>query len=142
MSDLYFYLRHVASRNDVLFVDEPETHLDTANQVLFAHLLSRLVKAGLKVLVSTHSDYLIKEINNLVMLDGLRRSGGLDARNMGYGADDGIGSERIRAYVAEKNTLTACAVDRYGIDAPVLDETIDRINRVSTELAAAVADTE
>ena len=104
-------------------------------------MISRLVKAGLKVLVSTHSDYLIKEVNNLVMLDHLRGNGGLDAKSMGYGADDGIGSERIRAYVAEKNTLTACVVDRNGIDAPVFDKTIDRINRVSTELASAVADT-
>ena len=143
LSDLYFYLRHVASRNDMLFIDEPETHLDTANQVQLAHVISRLVAAGLKVLVSTHSDYLIKEINNLVMLDHLQRNGDRpDRKKLNYGADDGIGRERIRAYVAEKNTLTPCTVDRYGIDAPVFDKTIDRINRVSTELAAAVADTE
>ena len=142
LSDLYFYLRHVASRNDVLFIDEPETHLDTANQVMLARVISRLVNAGLKVLVSTHSDYLIKELNNLVMLDHLRRNGGLDAKNMGYGPEDGIGGDRIRAYVAEKNSLTPCVVDCYGINAPVFDETIDRINRVSTELASAVADTE
>ena len=142
LSDLYFYLRHAASKNDILFIDEPETHLDTANQVMLAHVISRFVKAGLRVLVSTHSDYLIKEINNLVMLDYLRRNGELDPKTVGYGPDDGIGSERIRAYVAEKNALTACVVDRYGIDAPVFDETIDRINRASTELASAVADTE
>ena len=76
------------------------------------------------------------------MLDHLRRNGGLDAKNMGYGLEDGIGGDRIRAYVAEKNTLTPCVVDCYGINAPVFDETIDRINRVSTELASAVADTE
>ena len=141
LSDLYFYLRHVASRNDILFIDEPETHLDTANQVMLARVISRLVAAGLKVLVSTHSDYLIKEINNLVMLDHLHSKGDL-GRELGYGADEGIPSERIRAYVAEQNTLKRCVVDRYGIDAPVFDETIDRINRVSTKLASAVADTE
>ena len=141
LSDLYFYLRHVASRNDILFIDEPEAHLDTANQVTLARVISRFVAAGLKVLVSTHSDYLIKEINNLVMLHHLRGEGGL-SRELGYGADEGIHSERIRAYVAEKNTLKPCIVDRYGIDAPVFDETIDRINRVSDKLASAVADTE
>ncbi len=143
LSDLYFYLRHVASRNDILFIDEPETHLDTANQIQFAHVIARMVAAGLKVLVSTHSDYLIKEINNLVMLDHLQQNGGCPNRKkLNYGADQGIDGRRIRAYVAEKNTLTRCAVDRYGIDAPVFDETIDGINRVSTELTAAVTDTE
>ena len=141
LSDLYFYLRHVASRNDILFIDEPEAHLDTANQVMLARVISRLVAAGLKVLVSTHSDYLIKEINNLVMLHHLLFRTDL-GQELGYGPDEGIASERIRAYVAEKNTLKPCSVDRYGIDAPVFDETIDKINRVSTTLASAVTDTE
>ena len=142
LSDLYFYLRHVASRNDVLFIDEPETHLDTANQVMLAHVISRLVRSGLKVLVSTHSDYMIKEVNNLVMLDHLHRNGGSSPKIKGYGPEEGIDRGRIRAYVAEKNTLTPCVVDRYGIDAPVFDENIDRINRASTELASAVEDME
>ena len=139
LSDLYFYLRHVACRNDILFIDEPETHLDTANQVMLARLISRLVAAGLKVLVSTHSDYLIKELNNLVMLDHLRRNG-RKRRRAGYGVDEGMSAERIRAYVAEQNTLKPCVVDQFGIDAPVFDKTIDRINEVSAELAAAVED--
>lgn len=143
LSDLYFYLRHVASSNDVLFIDEPETHLDTANQVQLAHVISRLVAAGLKVLVSTHSDYLIKEINNLIMLDYLRRNGSHPKRmKSNYGPHEGIGYERIRAYVAESSTLRPCVVDHYGIDVPVFDETINKINQVSTELASAVADTE
>ena len=143
LSDLYFYLRHVASSNDILFIDEPETHLDTANQIQLARVISRIIAAGLKVLVSTHSDYLIKEINNLVMLDYLQRNGGRPNRKkLNYGPDEGIGAESIRAYIAEKNTLTPCVVDRYGIDAPVFDETIDGINQTSSELAAAVVETE
>ena len=142
LSDLYFYLRHVAAKGDILFIDEPETHLDTANQVQFAHVISRLVQAGLKVLVSTHSDYLIKEINNLVMVDHLRRNGRLERKYRNYTPGGGLGPERIRAYVAENNSLTPCVVDQYGIDATVFDETIDRINRASNDLAFAVTDAE
>ena len=142
LSDLYFYLRHVASRNDILFIDEPETHLDTANQVQLAHMISKIVQAGLKVLVSTHSDYLLKEINNLVMVDHLRRNDRLDRGYLNYAPGGGLGRERIRAYVAENNSLTPCVVDRYGIDAPVFDKTIDRINRASSDLAFAVTDAE
>ena len=68
LSDLYFFLRHTARRDHLLIIDEPESHLDTANQVFLARLLARMVRAGLKVLVTTHSDYLVKEINNLIML--------------------------------------------------------------------------
>ena len=46
LSDLYFFLRHVAQKNHLLIVDEPESHLDTANQVGLARLLANLVGAG------------------------------------------------------------------------------------------------
>lgn len=68
LSDLYFFLRHVAKRNHLLIIDEPESHLDTANQIRLARLLARIVRTGLRVLITTHSDYLIKEFNNLIML--------------------------------------------------------------------------
>lgn len=143
LSDLYFYLRHKASENHLLIVDEPESHLDTANQIQFARVLARFVKAGIKVLVTTHSDYLIKEINNLIMLtqvdkDVRRRLG----RQLGYAASEGLSKDSVRAYIAENQGLTPCVVDRYGLEMPVFDETIDKINRVSNALSAAIYQTE
>ena len=77
LSDLYFFLQHVAGPNHLLIIDEPESHLDTHNQILMARLLVRCVHAGLKVLVTTHSDYLVKEFNNLIMLShDFARQGG------------------------------------------------------------------
>ena len=39
LSDLYFYLRHKADKGDLLMIDEPESHLDTSNQVFLARIL-------------------------------------------------------------------------------------------------------
>ena len=128
LSDLYFFLRHVARKNHLLIVDEPESHLDTANQVGLARLLANLVGAGVRVLVTTHSDYLVKEMNNLIMQAEL--------------GDAGLDRERVRAYVAEGGSLRQCEVDRYGIEMPVFDETIDDINRRSRENAARVLERE
>lgn len=136
LSDMYFYLRHTAARDQLLVIDEPESHLDTANQITLARTLARIVHSGTKVLVTTHSDYLIKEINNLVMLDQLEAG---IRRRLGYRADDGLARERVRAYVAENGSLTNCVVDEHGVDMPVFDDTIDRINRVASELTARVA---
>ena len=143
LSDLYFYLRHKASQDHLLIVDEPESHLDTANQIQFARVLARFVKAGIKVLVTTHSDYLIKEINNLIMLSQVDEEAqrGL-RRQLGYSASDGLSKDSVRAYIAENHGLTACAVGRYGLEIPVFDETIDEINRVSNALSAAIYQTE
>ena len=144
LSDLYFYLRHRASSwNHLLIIDEPESHLDTFNQIRLARNLAHFVRSGIKVLVTTHSDYLIKEINNLVMLSHLdgRRNKRLP-RELGYKADDRLDIDSVRAYVAEGNGLTRCKVDRYGIEIPLFDKTIDDINHVSNELAAAISATE
>ena len=140
LTDLYFYLKHVAKKNHLLIVDEPESHLDTANQILLARLLARCVRAGLNVLISTHSDYIIKEINNLVMLSSPFKDKEVVVKKLRYSADDFINSDAIRAYVAEDNSLTRCDVDKLGIDMPVFDETIDRINTVANDLASRMSE--
>ena len=140
LSDLYFFLRHVARRDHLLIIDEPESHLDTANQRFLARLLARAVRAGLKVLVTTHSDYLVMEINNLVMLSKPFPDKIALARKLKYAADDFLKADSIRAYVAEGNGLTQCEVSEFGIEMPVFDRTIDEINRVANELGSRVSE--
>ena len=140
LSDIYFFLKHVAKKNHLLIVDEPESHLDTSNQILLARLLARCVRAGLKVLITTHSDYLIKEINNLVMLSRRFKDKEAVVKKLKYSADDFLDPDSIRAYVAEDSSLTRCDVDRFGIDIPVFDETIDSINKVANDLASRMSE--
>ena len=136
LSDLYFFLRHTAKRNHLLIIDEPESHLDTANQIEFARLLARLVRSGVKVLVTTHSDYIIKEINNLVMLSRPFEGKSKIVKKLKYKRDDFLSPESIRAYVAKDSSLFPCDIDQFGFEFPVFDETINQINRVSNELAS------
>lgn len=136
LSDLYFFLRHVAKRNHLLIIDEPESHLDTANQIQLARLLARIVRTGLKVLITTHSDYLIKEINNLIMLDSDFEGRDAVLKSLGYKADDALNRDSIRAYVAQNNGLARCDVDRFGISMPLFDGTIDHINTAANELTS------
>ncbi len=135
LSDLYFFLRHVAEGNQLLIIDEPESHLDTANQIQFARLLVRAVHAGLKVLITTHSDYIVKEMNNLLMLSAPFEEKDEVLKEFGYSKRDFLKPDSVRAYVAEENSLTRCTIDRYGINMPVFDKNIDSINRVSNELS-------
>ena len=140
LSDFFFFLRHVASSNHLLIIDEPESHLDTANQIQLARLLARFVRAGSKVLITTHSDYLIKEVNNLVMLSQPIPDKDSVIKKYRYGKNDFLEAESIRAYIAEKNGLTRCEVDQFGIDMPVFDETIDEINKVANELSSRLSE--
>lgn len=138
LSDLYFYLRHTAARGQLLIIDEPESHLDTRNQVLFARMLAGFVRAGLRVLITTHSDYMVKELNNLIMLSRDFPEKEAVARKLGYRAGAGLDPRLVRGYVAEDGGLTKCEIGAYGIEMPVFDTTIDDINHVAIELSSRV----
>jgi Uncharacterized conserved protein len=71
LMELNFYLKHIAKRGQILVIDEPEQNLNPANQRKMTYLLAMLVRAGIKVFVTTHSDYIIRELNALVMLNNL-----------------------------------------------------------------------
>ncbi|TOQ30349.1 AAA family ATPase, partial [Vibrio parahaemolyticus] len=66
MIDLY--INSLAKEGDVLLIDEPELNLHPDNQRLMAKVIARIANSGIKVLITTHSDYLIREINNFIML--------------------------------------------------------------------------
>jgi len=137
LSDLYFYLKHIAKPGQMLIIDEPESHLSPANQILMARLLVFCVSAGLKVIVTTHSDYIIKEIDNLIMLnsDFPEKERFLNKHKKDYTETDRLNPESVRAYICEGGTLRQCAVDKKGIDdMTVFDDTIDKINQLYNQL--------
>ena len=138
LADLYFLLKHRARPNQMLLIDEPESHLDTENQVLLARVLACFVRAGIRVLITTHSDYILKEINNLIMLSGDFEDKEVVQKELGYSSDDALDPELIRAYVADGGEVSRCKIDSYGIDVPTFDRVIDQINRASNKLAGRV----
>ncbi|EAJ0336235.1 hypothetical protein BHR28_08115, partial [Campylobacter lari] len=64
---LYFYILHVAQKGDILMIDEPELNLHPKNQILLARLLVLLTNAGIKIFITTHSDYIVRELNNCII---------------------------------------------------------------------------
>lgn len=144
-----FYLRHVAQPGDLLMVDEPELNLHPENQRRVARLFARLVNLGIKVFITTHSDYIIKELNTLIMLNSdkphLRRI----AETEGYRDQELLSADKIRVYIAEEalvkledgqrrsrcQTLVPAEIDpEYGIEARSFDTTIAAMNRIQEEI--------
>lgn len=140
LSDLYFYLRHQVKPNQLLIIDEPESHLDTQNQIMLARMLSRFIRSGIKVLITTHSDYVLKEINNLIMLNSSFEGKEKLIKKLKYKSCESLDPESLRCYIAEKGQLTRCEVDKFGVDLPMFDKTIDSINKTSNELAFRLND--
>ena len=70
LAPLVLYLRSLVQPGDTLIIEEPEAHLHPGAQADMAVILARLVRAGVRVIITTHSDWLLEEIGNLT-LEGL-----------------------------------------------------------------------
>ena len=66
LAPLVLYLRHVVGRGDVLIIEEPESHLHPAMQVEVIGWIARIVRAGLRVIVTTHSEWILDALANIV----------------------------------------------------------------------------
>ena len=66
LAPVVLYLRHIVGPRNVLIVEEPESHLHPAMQVEFTRQLAALVHAGIRVIVTTHSEWVLEELANIV----------------------------------------------------------------------------
>lgn len=71
LAPVVLYLRHVVRPGDVLIVEEPESHLHPEMQVQFTRQLAGLVEAGIRVIITTHSEWVLEELANVVRRSGL-----------------------------------------------------------------------
>lgn len=66
LAPLVLFLRGVVQPGDTLIIEEPEAHLHPAAQTKVALTLARLVRVGVRVIITTHSDWLLEQIGNLI----------------------------------------------------------------------------
>lgn len=95
---LWFWLNHKAKVGDMLMIDEPELNLHPLNQRKFARFLAALVNAGVKVFLTTHSDYIIRELNTLIMLSGDKPHFQKVRDKFAYDENDYLQANRVAIY--------------------------------------------
>ncbi len=66
LAPVVLYLRHVVAPGDLLIIDEPESHLHPAIQVAFTRQIAEIVRAGVRIIVTTHSEWVLEELGNVV----------------------------------------------------------------------------
>ncbi len=66
LAPLLLYLRYRASKGDFLVIDEPEMNLHPESQAKLLESLAILVNLGVRILLTTHSPYVMAHLNNLV----------------------------------------------------------------------------
>ena len=97
LAPVVLYLRHVVQPGDVLIIEEPESHLHPAMQVSFTHYLAAVVKAGIRVIVTTHSEWVLEALANLVRLSEVP-----EARRSEISGGPALKPEEVGAWLFER----------------------------------------
>ena len=74
LAPVVLYLRHVVRKGDVLIIEEPESHLHPEMQVEFTRFLASVVRSGVRIIMTTHSEWVLEELANLVQASKLSES--------------------------------------------------------------------
>ena len=98
LAPLVLFIRGLIRPGDTLIIEEPEAHLHPAAQAQMAATLARLVRAGVKVLVTTHSDFMLQEIGNLMRVGMLKEKGALKKET-----NDWLSPEEVGAWHFQKD---------------------------------------
>jgi predicted ATPase len=61
----------VLNNRTVLIIDEPEVHLHPEWQLKYAHIMVKLVKYGIPVVISSHSPYMIQALRYYSVKEGI-----------------------------------------------------------------------
>lgn len=131
LMELNFYLKHKAKEHQVLIIDEPELNLHPENQRKMARLLAMLANAGIYIAITTHSDYIIREFNTLIMLSQDKASVKKIIKKYKYCSDELLKPERVRCYVASDNTVNPMDISpKFGIEVTSFDDTISQVNQI------------
>lgn len=137
MIDLY--INSLAKKGDVLLIDEPELNLHPDNQRLMAKVIARIANSGIKVLITTHSDYLIREINNFIMLsqDFEEKEQIMIEHNLS--PDDILKPSQVKAYAVNSNgDVHKMDMLESGIDSHIFDNIIINANHLQNSLFEAI----
>ncbi|MDY6134863.1 AAA family ATPase [Campylobacter lanienae] len=107
---LDLYIRFQAQKGDILIIDEPELNLHPKNQILLARLLVMLVNIGIKVFISTHSDYILREFSSCICLKNVSDENLKNLRE--YNKQMQLDANKVRAYqtIKNKGKITANSV--------------------------------
>lgn len=114
IAPVVLYLRHMVGPDNLLIVEEPESHLHPAMQVEFTRQLALLVRSGVRVILTTHSEWVLEELANIVRRSALPEAGRKDIAN----ADVALSPSDVGAWLFKRKRRPRGSV----VEEVILDE--------------------
>jgi hypothetical protein len=101
LAPVVLLLRYLLKKGDMLIIEEPESHMHPGAQRELARVIIKLVRSGLNITITTHSDYLLHQLSNLIALSVRTKS---QRESLGYAADEVISPDEVSVYLFRRDS--------------------------------------
>lgn len=130
LSPLILILKHKKYLS-TLFYEEPEMCLHPQLQQKMARVICQLSNAGLRMVITTHSDIILQHVNNMICLEGREDAKGVCGQ-LGYMTGDLLNAGHVKVYQlksksGEKTTVEKLVCGKNGFVIPTFNDALDRI---------------
>ncbi|MCI8627001.1 MAG: AAA family ATPase [Lachnospiraceae bacterium] len=127
ISPLLLLLAHKKVINGI-FYEEPELCLHPALQKRMGQVLIQMVNAGIRLMVTTHSDIVLQHLNNMIHLKSIQAN----AEEYGYKQVDLIDKNVVRVYQLSNDKVGLTRVESLscgtnGFVVPTFNEALEQI---------------
>ena len=134
LSPLVLYLRYLARPGELLIIDEPEMNLHPAAQVKIIEFLAMLVNAGLNVLITTHSTYVVDHLVNLMDAHKHKNQDEIVEMFLLEQKEAFIAQEQVSAYLVEDGKVKDILSPEGAIDWRTFSDVTELVGRIHFEL--------
>ncbi|ADN49515.1 AAA family ATPase [Vulcanisaeta distributa] len=115
----------------VVIIEEPEAHLHPRAITRLARVIARAVNRGKWVILSTHSDYLLYGLSNLIEASGLSDE---ELKRRGLDRSDVLSPDKVAVYLVKAEPeKSASVLERIPVSIDGIEE--EEFSKVATELA-------
>ncbi|WP_414752069.1 AAA family ATPase [Anabaena sp. CCY 9910] len=130
LAPLVLCLRYLAEPDELLIIDEPEMNLHPVAQVEIIEFLAMLVQSGLKVLITTHSPYIVEHLSNLMKAAKYEDKENIKKRFYLERTEAFIPQENVSVYLFENGTAKNILNEKGRIDWGTFGDVSDDISHI------------
>jgi len=134
LSPLVLYLRYLAQPGELLIIDEPEMNLHPVAQVKIVEFLAMLVNAGLHVLITTHSTYVVDHLVNLIDAHKHNNQDEIVEIFLLESKDAFIDQEKVSAYLVDNGKVENILDDEGNIHWQTFSDVTKLVESIHFEL--------
>jgi len=135
LAPLALYLKNLAEPGDLLIIDEPEMNLHPAAQVQLIEFFAMLVNAGLNILITTHSPYIVDHLANL--MQAAKHKNKKKIKKLFYleKTEAFISQDKVSIYLFEDGTAKNIVDENGVIDWGTFGNVSSDLSRIYSELS-------